>query len=184
MASAVAAEGRFPVSRVAEVLGVSRSQVHARAAGTSSPRGPYCKAEDAELLPALRHLVDARPTYGYRRIAALLNRERRAAGLAPINRKRVLRILGQHGLTLERCTGRREGRLYDGKVAVMASDPAFASGLGPKAPHWLTARMAWRSSAGTARRSASPSSSMPSIARSSLTWPWRGRASPDRMSAT
>lgn len=122
MAAAVAAEGRFPMSRVAETLSVSRSQLHARASGASKPRGPYRKAEDIELLPAIRRLIDARPTYGYRRLAALLNRERRAAGLEPVNRKRVLRILGQHGLTLERCTGRREGRVHDGKVAVIASN--------------------------------------------------------------
>ena len=54
---------------------MSRSQLHVRASGQSKPRGPY-KSIDAELLPALRRLVDARPTYGYRRIAALLNRER------------------------------------------------------------------------------------------------------------
>ena len=98
-----------------------------RASGASKPRGPYRKAEDIELLPAIRRLIDARPTYGYRRIAALLNRERRAAGQEPVNRKRVLRILGQHGLTLERCTGRREGRVHDGKVAVMASNLRWCS---------------------------------------------------------
>ena len=63
------------MSRVAEVLGVSRSQLHARAAGASNPRGPCCKAEDAELLPVLRRLVDARPTYGNRHIAACLEQE-------------------------------------------------------------------------------------------------------------
>jgi putative transposase len=115
------------MSRVAEVLGVSRSQLHARVSARSNPRGPYAKSSDAELLPSLRRLVDARPTYGYRRIAALLNRDRRAAGLAPVNRKRVLRILGKHGLTLERCTGRREGRTHDGKVAVMASNLRWCS---------------------------------------------------------
>jgi putative transposase len=120
-------EGRFAMSRVAEVLGVSRSQLHARASGQSKSRGRHSKPEDAELLPALRRLVDARPTYGYRRIAALLNRERRKAGLAKVNRKRVLRILGRHGLTLERCTGRREGRTHDGTVAVMASNLRWCS---------------------------------------------------------
>ena len=75
----------------------------------------------------IRRLVDERPSYGYRRIAALLNRERRDAGLAPVNRKRVLRILGQQGLTLERSTGRREGRVHDGKVAVMASSVRWCS---------------------------------------------------------
>ena len=79
------------------------------------------------MLPAICRLVDERPTYGYRRIAALLNRERRAAGLPAVNRKRVLRILGQQGLTLERSTGRREGRVHDGKVAVMASNLRWCS---------------------------------------------------------
>lgn len=107
---------------VAEMIGVGRSQLHARAAGTSKPRGRYRKTGDDELLPALRRLVDERPTYGYRRITALLNRERRAAGLEPVNRKRMLRILNLHGLTLEQSTGRREGRVHDGKIAVMASN--------------------------------------------------------------
>jgi putative transposase len=79
------------MSRVAEVLGVSRSQLHVRTAGRSKPRGSYRKPDDVELLPALRRLVDERPPYGCRRIAALLNRERRDAGLEPVNRKRVPR---------------------------------------------------------------------------------------------
>ncbi len=115
------------MSRVAEVLEVSRSQLHARASGAARARGVYIKAEDAALLPAIRRLVDQRPTYGYRRLTALLNRERRGLGLEPVNRKRVLRILGQHGLTLERSTGRREGRVHDGKVAVMASNIRWCS---------------------------------------------------------
>ena len=115
------------MSRVAEVLEVSRSQLHARVSGVSRPRGSYRKTDDAELLPAIRHLVDQRPTYGYRRLTALLNRERRVAGLEPVNRKRVLRILGRNGLTLERSTGRREGRVHDGRVAVMASNLRWCS---------------------------------------------------------
>ena len=115
------------MSRVAEVLEVSRSQLHARASCVSRPRGSYRKTEDGELLPAIRRLLDQRPTYGYRRIAALRNRERRIAGLEPIDRKRVLRIFGRHGLTLERSTGRREGRVHDGKVAVMASNLRWCS---------------------------------------------------------
>lgn len=34
----------------------------------------------------------------------------------------MLRNLGQHSLTLERSTGRSNGRIHDGKVAVMASN--------------------------------------------------------------
>ena len=81
---AVAADGRVPVSRVAESLGVSWSQLHARASGISKSRGGYSTGADAELLPAIRRPVDPRPTYGYRRIAALLNRKHRIAGLEPV----------------------------------------------------------------------------------------------------
>lgn len=35
-----------------------------------TPRGPYRKAEDAEFLAPIRAIVDARPTYGYRRVLA------------------------------------------------------------------------------------------------------------------
>ncbi len=55
---------------VADTLGVSRSNLIERLKGKSKPRGPYNKVGDAELLPAIRRLVDQRPTYGYRRIAA------------------------------------------------------------------------------------------------------------------
>ena len=115
------------MSRVAEVIGVARSTLHERAAERSRARGAYCKACDAELLPVIRRLVDERPTYGYRRITALVNRERRAGGLDPINRKRVLRVMRAHALVLERSTGRREGRVHDGKIAVIRSNLRWCS---------------------------------------------------------
>ena len=61
---------------VAEMLGVARSHVHARLHDRGRPRQRYLKPEDGELLPVIRSLVDERPTYGYRRIGALLNRQR------------------------------------------------------------------------------------------------------------
>jgi putative transposase len=45
----------------------------------------------------LRRLVDERPTYGYRRLAALLNGERCTRGEPPVNGKRVLRVLRAAG---------------------------------------------------------------------------------------
>lgn len=89
IAADLVAEGRFPMKTVAETLGVSRSNLVERLKGRSKPRGSYHKAEDAELLPAIRRLVDQRPTYGYRRIAALFNRERRTADKPVANTKRV-----------------------------------------------------------------------------------------------
>ncbi len=112
---------------VADTLGVSRSNLIERLKGRSKPRGPYHKVEDAELLPAIRRLVDQRPTYGYRRIAALLNRERRAADKPVVNAKRVHRIMGNHAMLLEKHTAVRKGRIHDGKVMVMRSNLRWCS---------------------------------------------------------
>ncbi len=80
---------------VAETLGVSRSNLVERLAGGAKPRRRHQKAQDAAVLPLVRRLVDARPTYGYRRSChccaigssdngdALLNRDLAAEGLAP-----------------------------------------------------------------------------------------------------
>jgi transposase InsO family protein len=76
----------------------------------------YRKSDDAQLLEPVRRLVDERPTYGYRRIAALLNRERLQAGLARLNPKRRYRLMAQNGLLLERYTGRPPGRLHEGRI--------------------------------------------------------------------
>ena len=112
---------------VADTLGVSRSNLVERLKGRSKPRGSYHKAEDAELLPIIRRLVDQKPTYGYRRIAALLNRERRAADKPVVNAKRVHRIMGNHAMLLEKHTAVRKGRIHDGKVMVMRSNLRWCS---------------------------------------------------------
>jgi transposase InsO family protein len=115
------------MKRIAEALGVSRSNLAERTRGVTPPRGPYLKAEDAVLLPIIRSFVDERPTYGYRRITALVNRQLAKNGHVPVNRKRVHRIMQRHALLLERHTGRREGRIHDGKVMVMRSNLRWCS---------------------------------------------------------
>jgi putative transposase len=66
-------------------------------------------------------------TYGYRRIAALLKRERRSDGQAPVNAKRVYRLMKKHDLLLERHTGRRGPRGHDGQVATIRSSCRWCS---------------------------------------------------------
>src|SRR5437660_10736310 len=62
--------------------GGARSNVIERRHGKRQQRGPQENPGDIELSGGIRRLVDVRPTYGYRRIAALLKRERRSDGLA------------------------------------------------------------------------------------------------------
>jgi putative transposase len=126
IAADLVAERRFPMKTVAETLGESRSNLAERMKGRSKPRGPYHKAEDADLLSAIRRLVDQRLTYGYRRIAAILNRERRAADKPVVNAKRDHRIMGNHAMLLEKHTAARMGRIH-GKVMVMRSNLRWCS---------------------------------------------------------
>lgn len=112
---------------IATTLGVSRSNLIERRDQTRPHRGPQTRAGDVELAAEVRRLVDQRPTYGYRRIAALLKRERRSAGLAPVNAKRVYRLMRKHGLLLARHTGRRRPRAHDGQVATLRSNVRWCS---------------------------------------------------------
>ena len=112
---------------VADTLGVARSHLHEKLRRPAKPRGTYSKAGDEALLPVIRGLVDKRPTYGYRRITALVKRALAADMKPAANHKRVFRIMQRHGLLLARHTGRRNGRLHDGKVVVMRSNLRWCS---------------------------------------------------------
>ncbi len=112
---------------VTDTLGVARSNVAARVKGNRLDRLPQSRAGDAEVLDTIRRFVDERPTYGYRRIAALLNRERRAGGLCNINRKRIYRLMRQNSLLLAPHTGRRHPREHKGKVATLHSNVRWCS---------------------------------------------------------
>jgi putative transposase len=115
------------VKRVAETLGVSRSQLAERIRSGLKGRSSYRKSEDAELLGALRTLVDERATYGYRRIGALLNREREKVGLPRLNHKRFYRLMSQNGLLLQRYTGKPPGRAHEGQIITIRPNLRWTS---------------------------------------------------------
>lgn len=112
---------------VAETLGVARSNLIERLQGRSKPRRGYRKAEDADLVPQIMALVAARPTYGYRRITAILNRQLRSDGCAQVNHKRTYRVMKAHNLLLARKYSERPEHVHDGKVIVMRSNLRWCS---------------------------------------------------------
>jgi putative transposase len=73
----------YPVRRVCRVLGYTRSHYYYR------PRA----GDEALLQAAIARLAEAWPTYGYRRITALLRRED-----FQVNRKHVARLMREMGL--------------------------------------------------------------------------------------
>jgi transposase InsO family protein len=115
------------VKSVAEALSVSRSQLSERLRGASKPRSTYSKVGDADLLVPLRSLVDERPTYGYRRIGALMNRERLKNGQPRLNHKRIYRLMSQNGMLLQRYTGKPPGRAHDGKIITIRPNLRWTS---------------------------------------------------------
>lgn len=112
---------------VADTLGVARSNLVEQLKAEGRSRGPYRREGDDGLLAEIRAVTDERPTYGYRRVAALLNRARRATGDPLVNRKRVLRLMRRASLTLQPHTGRRAVRAHEGSVVALASNQRWAS---------------------------------------------------------
>jgi len=86
---------------VADTFDVSRSNLIERLKGVRARAASYGKQDDEWLLPMIRELVDAHPTYGYRRITALLNRRFRTNGEPLVNHKRVYRIMASSHLLLQ-----------------------------------------------------------------------------------
>ena len=108
---------------VAATLGVVRSNLVEQLRHSKRPqRGPYRRAEDEAVLGEIRAITDARPTYGYRRVTALLNRARRNAGAPQINHKRVFRLMRLSSMLLQPHTGRRPIRAHEGRVVAAASN--------------------------------------------------------------
>jgi putative transposase len=112
---------------ITETLSVARSNVAERVKGVGAKRGPQTRQGDLELAAEIRCLVDVRPTYGYRRIAALIKRERRSSGGTPVNANRVYRLMKKNGLLLARHTGRRRPREHDGNVVTLRSNTRWCS---------------------------------------------------------
>jgi transposase InsO family protein len=123
------------VKVVADTLGVARSNLIEQRRGSAKRRGGYQRQGDDALLAAIRQLTDARPTYGYRRITALLNRARRASGAEPLNHKRVYRLMLRGKLLLQRHDTQRPIRAHEGRVIAPASNLRWSSD-GLEIPCW------------------------------------------------
>jgi putative transposase len=115
------------VKRVAETLGVARSNLIVQAAALTTRRRGRHPQPEAELLAEIKAAIAGQPTYGYRRIHALIRRRRCEQGAAPVNVKRVYRVMKAHGLLLERHTGNGEDRRHDGRIAVDRSNCRWCS---------------------------------------------------------
>ncbi len=118
------------MSAVCETLGVARSNVAAQekkgiaACPVRLGRPP---APEADLVARIVAVIGELPTYGYRRVHAILRRQARAGVPTAPNHKRVYRVMRHHGLLLQRHSGKDESRRHDGRVAVDRSNLRWCS---------------------------------------------------------
>ena len=114
------------MSAVASALELSRPNLSARRNAVPRRRGRP-PAPDEELVAEIRTLIADLPTYGYRRVHALLRRQAEQDGGAAPNVKRVYRVMKLHGLLLQRHASRGPQRRHDGRVAVDVRNTRWCS---------------------------------------------------------
>jgi putative transposase len=102
---------------VADVIGVSRSNLAERLKPRPQKQVGRPPLPDEELVAQIKTVIAELPTYGYRRVRAILKRQALAVGLKPPNHKRVHRVMKLHGLLLDRHAGGVKRR-HDGRIAV------------------------------------------------------------------
>ncbi|HHO2553408.1 TPA: IS3 family transposase [Escherichia coli] len=128
-ARALIARG-WGVSLVSRCLQVSRAQLHVILRRTDDwmdgRRSRH--TDDTDVLLRIHHVIGELPTYGYRRVWALLRRQAELDGMPAINAKRVYRIMRQNALLLERKPAVPPSkRAHTGRVAVKESNQRWCS---------------------------------------------------------
>ncbi|MDN4372090.1 IS3-like element ISEc36 family transposase [Citrobacter portucalensis] len=122
--------GGWRISLVSRCLRVSRAQLHAMTRRSKDWQDRRCKRkpDDTDALARIHTVIGDLPTYGYRRVWALLRRQSETDDMAVINAKRVYRIMRQNALLLERKPEIPPSkRAHTGKVAVGESNQRWCS---------------------------------------------------------
>jgi putative transposase len=102
---------------VADVIGVARSNLAERAKHRERKPVGRPPQPDAILVAEIKAVIADVPTYGYRRVHAILRRRALAEGRQPPNHKRVYGAMKRNGLLLQRHAGGAERR-HDGRISV------------------------------------------------------------------
>ncbi|EJR0222793.1 IS3 family transposase [Raoultella planticola] len=127
IAYAIAATGRYPLIRIAEVLCVSRSNLYERLLKKRQHRSArYSKNDDARLLPLIRQICSERATNGYRRVTAHLNRALKEQNWR-VNPKRIYRIMRANNLLLAKSVHKKPERCHIGNVVTLKPDTRWCS---------------------------------------------------------
>ena len=119
----------YGLQRVTRLWGVSRATIyrHRQEPVARKRSGPIGAMPDEDLVPAIRQLLTDSPFHGegYRKLWARL----RFAGIRT-SRRRVLRLVREHGLLAHQRIGRPRGsRAHDGTIATARVDEMWGTDL-------------------------------------------------------
>jgi putative transposase len=101
---------------------MSRAPTWPPALPVGSRRRSAAPQPDNDLLGEVKAVIAEIPTYGYRRVWAVLKRMALTEGRKPSNHKRVYRVMKAHGLLLQRHAGGADARRHEGRIAVDQSN--------------------------------------------------------------
>lgn len=106
---------------IADALQISRSHLIRRLRVPKIKREKYKKSADETLLPMIRQICAKRPSYGYKRVTAILNRHLISLSQMQVNHKRVYRIMRLNGLVLPRMKN-GGNQTHDGRIITLKSN--------------------------------------------------------------
>ena len=86
----------------------------------------YEKSADAAILLKIKEVIEKRSSYGYKRVTAMINTDRRKSGLKAYNRKRIYRIMDMNGLILKKSSVKRE-HVKTGQIITLFSNTRWCS---------------------------------------------------------
>lgn len=125
IARQVIGKARFRIKQICRVLGVARSNQYKN---KSSRKKRYNRLDDPKVLRSILAVTKERGTYGYPRITALVNRERRKNYECVWNKKRVLRVMQMNNLILPKFISRPK-RPHLGSVMTLHSNLRWCSDI-------------------------------------------------------
>lgn len=117
---------------IAEALGVSGSHLISTFQQENNNSSRKLREQnniisDEEIILKLRIITNGRPTYGYRRACAVLNRNLIKEGVKRVNHKRVYRIMKMEKLLLPKYICFKPERKHEGKVITLRSNTRWCS---------------------------------------------------------
>lgn len=89
-------------------------------------RGLQRRPSDRDIIAQIKTVIEARPTYGYKRVTAMVNQIRKGLDLSRVNKKRIYRIMKACGLLLPKTEVTRDHK-PTGKIMTLFSNLRWCS---------------------------------------------------------